>query len=122
MLDQTSATSSETKNSEIIYNPIETLHIKNQRILDFIASQTPPLPPDLVNSKIVAQFRLDISHLALTELIQYAANGMSKKKMKKIQTRLENKIVKEIAFGSLQDLIDQANVELERIRVKGNER
>lgn len=42
--------------------------------------------------------------------------------MKKIQTRLENKIVKEIAFGSLQDLIDQANVELERIRVKGNER
>lgn len=107
----------------ILHNPIKELLVQNQRILDFIANQTTPasaLPPDLVNTKIVAQARVDSSQVALNEYVQNSANGMSNKKLKKLQTRLENNLVKEIAFGSsssLQELIDQANVEMKRIGV-----
>ena len=91
------------------------MHSKNQLILDHIATQTPPFPPDLINTRIVAQTRAEKSLSALREIDQYVADGTSKKKMKKIQARLDSKIVKEIGFGSLRDLVEQAETELQRL-------
>jgi hypothetical protein len=106
------------KETENIHDLIKEVHSKNLLILEYIATQTQPLPPDLINTRIVAQSRLETTLSALTELNEHVDNGLSKKKMKKTQTRLRNNIVKEIGFGSLQELADQAHVELQRLGVK----
>ena len=110
--------------TDAILLQIQTLHDKNQEILDLLsinqeqAKQAPT--PYAINTKIVAKNRMEISKEALGQI-----NNISKKKkknkklMEKVVNNAMTNVLHSIQFGpSLKDLIEQAEEEIQVVETK----
>ncbi len=112
--------------NSVIIDQIQALHDKNQEILDLlssISSDGSGVIPYIINTQIVARDRIEISKQVLNSIHQSMSMAHTKKKKKnnvdKVLKNAEKKVLNGIEFGSsLQELIDQADNEIESIKQK----
>lgn len=115
-----------TNLNSVIIDQIQALHDKNQEILDLlssISSDGSGVIPYIINTQIVARDRIEISKQVLNSIHQSMSMAHTKKKKKnnvdKVLKNAEKKVLNGIEFGSsLQELIDQADNEIESIKQK----
>lgn len=128
---------SEKEDTETKIRQLQTLHDKNNEIIRLLSTfeeqelkknnNNRPIIPYIINTKIVANFRMRVSHEALVMIHDVTdtpttSSRSEKKKQKTLQKLVQNtvkKVLADVEFGtSLEELIQQAEDEIQNMKAK----
>ena len=128
---------SEKEDTETKIRQLQTLHDKNNEIIRLLSTfeeqelkknnNNRPIIPYIINTKIVANFRMKVSHEALVTIHDVTdtpttSSRSEKKKQKTLQKLVQNtvkKVLADVEFGtSLEELIQQAEDEIQNMKAK----